>query len=270
MTIKEYKSPIIAKQPGHLQKQHLWNARACCIHTQKHPSYKSILFKYKKQSSFPQSSVYAALVLSQSTQGLRWRNADFPTYSDPNSWRQSWRPQSWKPRVQGEKHAEKYMVVDTWLQGALSEPIGSSQIQGIGTREGSLPARPRSLGNRNLGHVSPNYLVHWKTRKGRVISDLCVTDHMMLNGEFHFKDIFSLSMVFYKGKCSALKPAPGWNEDLLPEAVPNTSFPFSSVWVGKADGSENRKHFYPPSKSLCSRAKDRIYLKCVNIHLTFP
>lgn len=25
MTIKEYKSPIIAKQPGHLQKQQLWN-----------------------------------------------------------------------------------------------------------------------------------------------------------------------------------------------------------------------------------------------------
>lgn len=23
-----------------------------------------------------------------------------------------------------------------------------------------------------------------------MISDLCVTDHMMLNGEFHFKDIF--------------------------------------------------------------------------------
>lgn len=65
MTIKEYKSPIIAKQPGHLQKQHLWNARACCVHTQKHPSYKSILFKYKKQSSFPQSSVSAAPVLLQ-------------------------------------------------------------------------------------------------------------------------------------------------------------------------------------------------------------
>lgn len=65
MTIKEYKSPIIAKQPGHLQKQHLWNVRACCVHTQKHPSYKSILFKYKKQSSFPRSSVYAAPVLWQ-------------------------------------------------------------------------------------------------------------------------------------------------------------------------------------------------------------
>lgn len=31
----------------------------------KHPSYKSILLKYKKQSSFPQSSVYAAPVLLQ-------------------------------------------------------------------------------------------------------------------------------------------------------------------------------------------------------------
>lgn len=31
----------------------------------KHPSYKSILFKYKKQSLFPQSSVYAAPVLLQ-------------------------------------------------------------------------------------------------------------------------------------------------------------------------------------------------------------
>lgn len=48
----------------------------------KHPSYKSILFKNKKQSSFPQSSNSLCCSCSfkkKSTQGLRWRSAAFPT-----------------------------------------------------------------------------------------------------------------------------------------------------------------------------------------------
>lgn len=72
MTRKHYKSSILDKQPGHLQKQHLRNG-ACCIHTQsthhkkaklifpKHEQPMLLLFFYKiyprpevEEHGFPQ------------------------------------------------------------------------------------------------------------------------------------------------------------------------------------------------------------------------
>lgn len=49
----------------------------------KHPSYKSILFKYiyiKSKAHFPQlKQLMLFLFFTKSAQGLRWRNAAFPT-----------------------------------------------------------------------------------------------------------------------------------------------------------------------------------------------
>lgn len=156
MTRKQYKLLILAMQPGHLQEQHLWNREPAAF-TLKHPSYKSILFKYKKAKLvFPQLKQPMLLCsFTKSAQGLRWRNA-FPTVSPtPATGSEVWL-ETQGPR---EKPAEQ-LVVGTKLQWALLEPIRSSDIWGLGTWEKSVSAHLWALGNRNLGHVSPNYLVH--------------------------------------------------------------------------------------------------------------
>lgn len=52
----------------------------------KHPSYKSILFKNKKQSSSPRSSNSLCCCCStKSTQVLRWRTAAFPVIPTPGA-----------------------------------------------------------------------------------------------------------------------------------------------------------------------------------------
>ena len=77
----------------------------------KHPSYKSILFKYKKQSSFLQrsNSLYCSCSLTKSSQGLSWRNTAFPTFGDPNSWLH---PEGC--RVGNPRSKERNMLRSTW------------------------------------------------------------------------------------------------------------------------------------------------------------
>lgn len=151
MTRKQYKWLTLAMQPGHLQEQHL-----CCIRTQSthhiKVSYLNILKKAKL--IFPQlKQLMLFLFFYKICPRLDWGGGMllFPQSSTPGTGSEVWL------ETQGPKEKQ---VVGTKLQWALLEPIRSSYIWGLGTWDRSISAHFWALGNRNLGHVSPNYLVH--------------------------------------------------------------------------------------------------------------
>ena len=135
----------------------------------KHPSYKSILFKYKKRSSFLQrsNSLYCSCSLTKSSQGLNWRNAAFPTYGDPNSWLH---PEG--RRVGNPRSKERNMLRSTWwwTQGCSEHCFRARRIflnPGNWDPGGEPACSPLSLGKRKSGTCLSQWPSSLKNKKGK-------------------------------------------------------------------------------------------------------
>lgn len=85
----------------------MWEPAAFTLKSTHH--IKVSYLNIKSKAHFPKLSLCCSCSLTKSPQGLRWRSAALPTYSDPNSWRQSWRPESWNPRSK-----KRNMLRSTW------------------------------------------------------------------------------------------------------------------------------------------------------------
>lgn len=118
----------------------------------KHPSYKSILFKNKKQSSFPQSSysLCCSCSFTKSTQGLRWRNAAFPTVTlTPGTSPEGHRVGN--PKSKETNMLRSYVVVDARLQQSTVRALRIFLNPGNQDQGGETACSPLFLGKQISG-----------------------------------------------------------------------------------------------------------------------
>lgn len=96
------------------------------------------------------------------------------------------------------------MLRSTWWVRGGSKTVRARRIflsPANRDQGGETACLPLFLGKQK-SETCLSQLSHSLQNKKRVVSDLCVTDHMKLNNKLYFKDTFSLAMAFCNGKGS--------------------------------------------------------------------